>query len=912
MALWVIRPLFAELFLPIVLIGASVLVLFGIVFGVVYGVVYAVAELIAITAAFGLSALLIYAPQLLVLLDPSLTGDALIKSAASGAANSGLIALPFGVATAVIRAIVSGPTSGTSSPVAVGLTVGLLLSLALGLLITLGVDFPLAGVPVDAPFAAGFAAGFGLIYVSAFMRIDAALTSVLLAPFGPARRWFISVQRVSPVAVPWLKRQLIADLEADWTAGLRQTEGLLRYSLQTAPVLGALRATIWTSPDDQLLRRVAEWCSMPLYSWDIVFALSKSPQTWRKLRTGRFLAGLWLLPDKLRPRIVNEPGYETDAQAACAAFWSLGQVIFRSSGGEATLYYELKNAVKGFALLCHLPYGEELYSNVITFDLAFSLIEREIDNIDEKERWIITRDREGDQIIVAPPGYREKVIFGDPSQIIAVTTGQPPDQVDNVLLRPQVRVALAKLGLAAQNIRLVLESRSRLQRSTALNQATGILNTLKDGLDDCPTPERPILQEIAAAWLELALDQASVIGSFEVRERVASPYTVGAVVAPERLIGRRDIFDLIQQIWDKPGNRDSLVIYGQRRVGKSSIVRAIDHFCQFSHETAVAVLNIQSVSWDHGLVDLCYQIGFALWRELPADFAEPQFEDFEQRPLISLRGLLVRLNQAHPERRYILILDEYEELEYNLPPENGREFVRMLRGWTQDFSWLAVALVGLHTLQERSSDYFAPIFAWRSIPVGLMDADAVADMLQVDDDAFPLSYSPDLLRTVHELTGGQPLLVQLIGDTLVEHFNRRLLDPGPPPESMLGADDLMQALTGNPRFEADSAIYFQGVWRQAADPLGQQTILRALAQRAGLAGPFFSLRSSPPTLTQAELYASAPIDELEAMSGLDPQAFTAALDSLKRHDIVSERDGNIRYTVELMRRWVAEGGPDAR
>jgi hypothetical protein len=40
-------------------------------------------------------------------------------------------------------------------------------------------------------------------------------------------------------------------------------------------------------------------------------------------------------------------------------------------------------------------------------------------------------------------------------------------------------------------------------------------------------------------------------------------------------------------------------------------------------------------------------------------------------------------------------------------------------------------------------------------------------------------------------------------------------------------------------------------------------------------------------------------------SGLDPHAFSAALDAREQHDVVKCSNGVCQYTVELMRRWVA-------
>ena len=58
-------------------------------------------------------------------------------------------------------------------------------------------------------------------------------------------------------------------------------------------------------------------------------------------------------------------------------------------------------------------------------------------------------------------------------------------------------------------------------------------------------------------------------------------------------------------MWAKPGQRDSLVIFGHRRTGKSSIIWNLSHF-YLGDDTGIAVLNLQSVDYSQGLSDLCY------------------------------------------------------------------------------------------------------------------------------------------------------------------------------------------------------------------------------------------------------------------------------------------------------------------
>ena len=208
--------------------------------------------------------------------------------------------------------------------------------------------------------------------------------------------------------------------------------------------------------------------------------------------------------------------------------------------------------------------------------------------------------------------------------------------------------------------------------------------------------------------------------------------------------------------------------------------------------------------------------------------AEPQHDDYQQYPLTVLRQFLAALDRQTPQRRYILILDEYELLDQTLEAKAANDFSQ-LRGFTQQYPWLVMALVGLHSLEERSASFYQAIFAWRPIRVGLMDADAVADVLQVQDDAFPLEYDLDAIARVHALTGGQPFLVQLLGDSLVQHFNQQLrqqLEPPSPTFTAAGVD----AVVADPQFYQQGSVYFRGIWAQAGEaPAGQRAILQALA-----------------------------------------------------------------------------------
>ncbi|WP_295431184.1 ATP-binding protein [uncultured Thiodictyon sp.] len=447
---------------------------------------------------------------------------------------------------------------------------------------------------------------------------------------------------------------------------------------------------------------------------------------------------------------------------------------------------------------------------------------------------------------------------------------------------------LGRLGQVAQDAHLVLHSRSPRERNGALNRAIGALKYLQGNLDACPQPERAVVEKIVNQWLDLALGVATDVGTLEAREPIASPYIVGAPVPADRLVGRESVYEQIRSAWVKTGQRDSLVVYGHRRMGKTSVMKNLLDFCPMGEDTGLAFLNLQTVDWSEPLPDLCQAIAFELWRAAGSDRPEPQPDAFASNPLAALRTFLAGLNAAPPQRRFILVLDEYELLDERLPPEAGTRFVELLRGLTQQYPWLVIALVGLHSLKERSASFYQAIFAWRPVRIGFLDVGGLADCLEVQDDAFPLAYDPEAVAAVHRLTGGQPFLVQLLGDGLVQGFNRRLREEIRPPASRFTAADVA-ALTETGDLFTQGAAYFLGIWGQAGvGAPGQQGVLRALAPSAdGL---------DAAGLAQA--------------SGLGEADLAAALRALVDHDVLAHRGGRWGFTVELMRRWVAAGQMD--
>jgi hypothetical protein len=236
-------------------------------------------------------------------------------------------------------------------------------------------------------------------------------------------------------------------------------------------------------------------------------------------------------------------------------------------------------------------------------------------------------------------------------------------------------------------------------------------------------------------------------------------------------------------------------------------------------------------------------------------------------------------------------VDEFELIEQLIV--EGKLEAHLLdfwRGLIQTYPWFVMAFAGLHTLQEMTQDYWHPLFgSVTAIPVSFLSHDAAWHLITQPTPDFSLDYDADAVERIIGLTHGQPYLAQLVGHGLVTRFNRQTFEQGVERERRFSLADVEAVMTA-PEFFRDGNAYFTGVWMQAekSEPAGQTAVLRVLAR-----------------LTEGE-GRTTEVGEITEQAQLSLEQTQRALDALARHDVVMQENMRWRFTVELMRRWVAQ------
>lgn len=323
-------------------------------------------------------------------------------------------------------------------------------------------------------------------------------------------------------------------------------------------------------------------------------------------------------------------------------------------------------------------------------------------------------------------------------------------------------------------------------------------------------------------------------------------------------------------------------------MGKTSILVNIAKAA--GAEIKVIYVNLQRLgAVSHGEAEVLIAISDEIATSFKID--SPADEAFLRLPQRTFERYLKQIASDMPYRSLIIALDEFETLEQLI--QQGQidpGFMGFLRGLVQmNPEKIAFVFAGLHTLEEMTANYFKPFFASVvPIRVSFLNSGATKTILanptsnnNEPENDFLLDYTGEALDLIYFLTSGQPYLVQLIGFQLVRKYNDAAFEQGHDRDSTFTVEDVKAVINGN--FYQQGKYYFEGVWGQAAQgAAGQHDVIKALAPyRQGLSKDNLSLETS-----------------------LETKTLEAAIETLKRHDVIKEKNSNYCIIVELFRRWV--------
>ncbi len=741
--------------------------------------------------------------------------------------NGGMFRIASSVASSVMFGVAFGVTFGVVIGVARGVAFGVARGVAFGII--LGVVLSVAfGIILGVAFGVVRGVAFGVALGVALLRLEVWLAVAMTRGLFTIYRLRLFSHTTS-IPLPRLRQQISEWLNHDWIQAIHNINELLAYTRQFIPTVSAVNQSLAKLPNDVLIIRVSQLAENP-FTWDMVWYASASLNNNLK---EQFIEGVvFFLPGfikrRLQARFDTYLRLNTPARATAAGFWLLREK-------------EPSEAAEAFAQVQHLPHGAEMQQLASCLALALSAQQ-----------------------------------LNDASLVAGLGIPSSP------LLRADTWPAILQLRSIVGDAQIIYQSYSRSARSLALNRALGEITDLLKARDKIPQAERALIVAIAESWQEKLLSISTDIGEIEHTQPVPNPYVAGDPVEGDLFVGRGDVIKQLEELWLMGNQLQSVVLYGHRRMGKTSILKNMSLSLGNNIKVAyVNLLNLGDVS--EGAGEVLITLSDAISQTV--SIASPKDEDFLRLPYPTFRRFIQSVSSRFKKGQGLIIaLDEFEKIEELIASGVlGADFLGFLRGLLQEYPNVAFAFAGLHTLEEMTEDYFNPLFASiLPIRIGFFNLGETRQLLANPAEDFTLDYKPETLDEIYRLTAGQPYLTQLVGFQLVRHYNQQVFEEGRERKPIFTPEDLTTVI--QPRdFFSKGRYYFTGVWNQAAqDAPGQQAILEVLA---------------------ADVEGRSP-SELQRQTKLSEAVITEALKTLKRHDVVENNQGNWKIIVPLFRQWV--------
>ncbi len=447
------------------------------------------------------------------------------------------------------------------------------------------------------------------------------------------------------------------------------------------------------------------------------------------------------------------------------------------------------------------------------------------------------------------------------------------------------KTLLRQFSHLSQDIEAALNQTTAYHQRLALTAIDDRLNSLERELTVSSLPYTTRFYPIASHWRQIVAGRLQALtAAGEESQEIDNPYVVGVPLTAQQeiFVGRADIVARIEQLL-LDQRRPPLLLYGQRRMGKTSLLRNLGRLLP---RTIVPLfVDGQRVALAGDYADFLYNLAGEMKRSAEQQrrliLPPATYESLAAQPFTCFNEWLDQVEQALHEQGYqviLLALDEFEMLDSTLT--RGRfdetDVLSLLRHMIQHRPGFKVMLAGSHTLAEfqRWASYLINV---QVVKIGYLGPAEARQLIEHPIKNYALRYQPQASRRVLDLTQAHPALIQLLCYELVSLKNEQ--EP-----ARRWRVDLADVEAAVPRALNSGSFFFADIEQNQVDEAGL-ALLRCLAARGEGAA-----------LDRAALLRFCPL--------LRPQDLDQVLRQLLQRDLIEPiGEKGYRFQVELIRRW---------
>jgi len=368
---------------------------------------------------------------------------------------------------------------------------------------------------------------------------------------------------------------------------------------------------------------------------------------------------------------------------------------------------------------------------------------------------------------------------------------------------------------------------------------------------------------------------------------IQNPYVAGKpIVDPKMFVGRGKIFNKIESNFFGVKTNNIVLLYGERRIGKTSILKQIQN--RFTDRSFSIFIDMQGLYpgvesmktedefFNSISAEACRELSNrkikteSLLKDKPKSELYPWFRN----------NFIPSVQEKIGKRSLLLMLDEFglvlESIGKKKLPIDLLSHLRHLMQHIKDLDFI---LAGTSDLLELAQNQTSILFNL-AIPmkVSFLDRDSSVKLITDPVRLYNMEYDPEVIDDIIEKTGGHPYLTQFVCHEMVDLHNQKK-------KSRISLEFLQEI---SEQIMDQCAQHFKFLWNQASKE-----------ERALLSYLTISDDPFPPGEIERGIISNNPeISEQKVMN---------AIDSLIAKDlIIGSKGEGYKLAVGLMRIWLNE------
>ncbi|MEG4349502.1 AAA family ATPase [Microcoleus sp. LAD1_D3] len=451
-------------------------------------------------------------------------------------------------------------------------------------------------------------------------------------------------------------------------------------------------------------------------------------------------------------------------------------------------------------------------------------------------------------------------------------------------LNSPVSFLLTSFSRISEDVAAALNQNSaynqRLALSAVAERLNGLIGELTRSGDKYAVRFRPI----AYSWYEIVTDYVRELAEVvELRQEIDNPYIIGVplteqqeiFVKPVDLSGTYISTRIEQLLLDR--RRPPLLLYGQRRMGKTSLLNNLGRLLPSNIIPMFVDLQgpVSSASDSAGfLYNIARSMADSAKRQSALTLPSLKRETLQDDPFTRFDEWLREVEKALQQNIALLALDEFEALDNAIT--KGRfdqeDVLGMLRHLIQHRPRFKVLLAGSHTIEEfqRWASYLINV---QVVHISYLKQPEARQLIERPVHDFTLRYEPDAVERVLQLTRCHPFLIQLLCAEIIALKNEQ--DP-----SIRRLATLADVEAAIPEALSVGSFFFADIQSNQADAAGLAILQFLAAQGEG-----------------------AIVSRLTILQHFPDKS--DALNLLLQRELIEEVSEGYRFQVELIRRWFA-------